>query len=111
MVSERITAFSSRDAVVCRKVGKTWSPDTPRAHEALRQRPHRSAVNDAVALRRDPGPLQVVIQLLPHGLGLFGIIFFRRVGRQQFVHGRAVGPVAHDRGDELMIPQQRLQRP
>jgi NitT/TauT family transport system ATP-binding protein len=31
-----IKPFSSKDAVVCRGVGKTWAAGTPRAHEALR---------------------------------------------------------------------------
>jgi NitT/TauT family transport system ATP-binding protein len=36
MAAEPMRPFSSRDAVVCRNVGKVWSAGTPRAHEALR---------------------------------------------------------------------------
>ena len=36
MSSENAPTFSSRDAVVCRGVGKTWAAGTKRAHEALR---------------------------------------------------------------------------
>ena len=36
MASDKMTPFSSRDAVVCRNVAKVWAPGTPRAHEALR---------------------------------------------------------------------------
>jgi NitT/TauT family transport system ATP-binding protein len=32
----RVKGFSSRDALVCRGVGKTWAAGTARAHEALR---------------------------------------------------------------------------
>ena len=35
MSSEDAPHFSSRDAVVCRGVGKTWAAGTKRAHEAL----------------------------------------------------------------------------
>ena len=36
VASERSATFSSKDAVVCRGVGKTWAAGTKRAHEALR---------------------------------------------------------------------------
>jgi NitT/TauT family transport system ATP-binding protein len=34
---KRTKPFSSKDAIVCRDVGKTWAPGTPREHEALRR--------------------------------------------------------------------------
>ena len=44
MASKPVRPFSSKDAVVCRSVGKTWAEGTPRAHEALRgDRPRRGA--------------------------------------------------------------------
>ena len=36
MSSDRAPYFSSKDAVVCRGVGKTWAAGSKRAHEALR---------------------------------------------------------------------------
>jgi NitT/TauT family transport system ATP-binding protein len=36
VVSEPVRPFSSKDAVVCRNIGKTWNAGTTRAHEALR---------------------------------------------------------------------------
>ena len=36
MSSDRAPTFSSKDAVVCRGVGKIWAAGTKRAHEALR---------------------------------------------------------------------------
>jgi NitT/TauT family transport system ATP-binding protein len=37
LLPQRAKPFSSRDAIVCRDVGKTWLPGTPREHEALRR--------------------------------------------------------------------------
>ena len=34
-MASKMKPFSSKDAVVCRGVGKIWAEGTPRAHEAL----------------------------------------------------------------------------
>ncbi|HEX3399066.1 MAG TPA: ABC transporter ATP-binding protein [Acetobacteraceae bacterium] len=50
MVSKPVRPFSSKDAVVCRSVGKTWAEGTPRAHEALRGIDLDVAPNEFIAL-------------------------------------------------------------
>jgi len=57
MSSRPVVPFSSRDAVVCRGVGKTWAPGTPRAHEALR------------AIDLDVTPGEFIVLLGPSGCG------------------------------------------
>ncbi len=50
MAFNPIRPFSSKDAVVCRAVGKTWADGTPRAHEALRGIDLDVAPNEFIAL-------------------------------------------------------------
>jgi len=63
VASDAVKAFSSKDAVVCRNVGKIWLPGTPRAHEAIR------------ALDLDILPGEFVVLLGPSGCGKSTLLY------------------------------------
>ncbi len=81
-LTPRPPSSSSKDAVVCRGVGKTWAAGTKRAHEALRD------IDLDIAPRRVRG--------LPRALGL----------RQEHVALPDRRPRGRDRGPDLVVRRQ-----
>jgi NitT/TauT family transport system ATP-binding protein len=63
VASERVAPFSSKAAVVCRNVGKTWMAGTPRAHEAIR------------SLDLDIVPGEFVVLIGPSGCGKSTLLY------------------------------------
>jgi NitT/TauT family transport system ATP-binding protein len=61
--SDTTSAYSSRDAVICRGVGKTWAAGTKRAHEALRD------------IDLDVKPREFVVLLGPSGCGKSTLLY------------------------------------
>jgi NitT/TauT family transport system ATP-binding protein len=73
--SEAPAPFSSKDAVVCRGVGKTWAAGTKRAHEALR------------GIDLDVRPGEFVVFLGPSGCGKSTMLYLI-AGLEQATEGR-----------------------
>jgi NitT/TauT family transport system ATP-binding protein len=63
VASEAPLTYSSKDAVVCRGVGKTWAAGTKRAHEALRE------------VDLDVAPGEFVVFLGPSGCGKSTLLY------------------------------------
>jgi NitT/TauT family transport system ATP-binding protein len=62
-VASKMKPFSSKDAVVCRGVGKIWAEGTPRAHEAL------------LDIDLDIKPGEFVVLLGPSGCGKSTLLY------------------------------------
>jgi NitT/TauT family transport system ATP-binding protein len=75
VLSESRVPFSSKDAVVCRGVGKTWAAGTKRAHEALR------------GIDLDISPGEFVVFLGPSGCGKSTLLYLI-AGLEEATDGR-----------------------
>ena len=62
-MASKMKPFSSKDAVVCRGVGKIWAEGTPRAHEAL------------LDIDLDIKPGEFVVLLGPSGCGKSTLLY------------------------------------
>jgi NitT/TauT family transport system ATP-binding protein len=90
VASKAIKPFSSRDAVVCRGVAKTWAAGTPRAHLALRD------------IDLDVAPGEFIVLLGPSGCGKSTLLYLiagleRETGGQIASFGDPVEAPSPDR--------------